>query len=108
MLKPDMTASVTIQTGKREGVLLVPSEAVKVGLRGATVNILSTVDGKKEVQPRPVKTGGSDGINTEIREGVKEGEIIVRAGMQDPNKRSMGPSSPFGGASKGGGGGKGK
>lgn len=96
LLKPDMTASVTIQTGKRTGVLLVPAEAVKQGARGSTVNVLSTVDGKKEVQPRPVKTGGSDGVNTEVREGVKEGDIIVRAGMQDPNKR-QGPGSPFGG-----------
>ena len=106
MLKPDMTASVVLQTGKRENVLLVPAESVKQGSRGATVNVLTIVDGKKEVQPRPVKTGGSDGINTEIRDGVKEGDIIVRAGLQDPNRRG-GPSSPFGPSGKGGGGKKG-
>ena len=100
LLKPDMTASVTIQTGKREGVLLVPAEAVKMGAHGSTINVLSTVDGKKEIKPVPIKTGGSDGVNTEVREGVKEGQIIVRAGMQDPNKR-QGPGSPFGGGGKG-------
>ena len=106
ILKPDMTASVILQTGKRENVLLVPAEAVKMGSHGSTVNVLAMVDGKKDVQSRPVKTGGSDGINTEIREGVKEGDIIVRAGMQDPNRRG-GPSSPFGPSGKGGGGKKG-
>ena len=37
-----MTASVTIATGTRTNVLLVPSEAVKVGTRGITVNVLTT------------------------------------------------------------------
>lgn len=107
LLKPDMTASVVLETGKRTDVLLVPSEAVKVGAKGATVNVLEIVDGKKEPKPRPVKTGGSDGVNTEITDGVKEGDIIVRAGLQDPNRRGMGPSSPFGPSNKGGGGKKG-
>lgn len=107
LLKPDMTASVSIQVGRHENVLLVPSEAVKQGSRGATVNVLTKKDGKNDVSPRPVKTGSSDGVNTEIRDGVKEGEVIVRAGMQDPNRRQMGPGSPFG-PSKGGGKGGGK
>lgn len=79
---------------------------MKQGTRGATVNVLETVEGKPTPKPRPVKTGGSDGVNTEITDGVKEGEIIVRAGMQDPNRKGMGPSSPFGPSGKGGGGGK--
>ena len=103
LLKPDMTASVSIQVGKHENVLLVPAEAVKQGSRGATVNVLTKKDGKDDIAARPVKTGSSDGVNTEIRDGVKEGDIIVRAGMQDPNKRQFGPGSPFG-PSKGGGG----
>ncbi len=106
LLKPDMTASVSIQVGKHENVLLVPAEAVKQGSRGATVNVLTKKDGKNDIAVRPVKTGSTDGVNTEIRDGVKEGEIIVRAGMQDPNRRQFGPGSPFG-PSKGGGGGKG-
>jgi multidrug efflux pump subunit AcrA (membrane-fusion protein) len=101
-LKPDMTANVTIQTGKLSGVLLVPSEAVKVGVHGSTVNVVVMKDGKKTVEARKVKTGGSDGVNTEIRDGLKEGEVIVRAGLPNPNQRGFGPQSPFG-PSKGGG-----
>ncbi len=95
-LKPDMTASVVIQTGKREGVLLVPSEAVKVSTRGSTVSVIKTVDGKKTAAPQKVKTGGSDGQFVEIRDGLKEGDTIVLAGMDAGGKKPGGPQSPFG------------
>jgi HlyD family secretion protein len=107
-LKPDMTASVTLRTGVRKDVILVPAEAVKMGVKGSTVNVVVNQDGKNEVEPRKVKTGASDGVNTEIREGLKEGEIIVLAGMED-GRRRQGPSSPFGpnNNQRGGGGGGG-
>ena len=110
LLKPDMTASVTIQTGVRKDVLLVPSEAVKVGKRGATVTLLTKVEGKDTPTPTKVKTGGSDGTFTEIREGVKEGDKIVLAGL-DQGPKGFGPQSPFGpsgGRPAGGGGGGGR
>ena len=60
LLKPDMTASVSIQVGRHENVLLVPSEAVKQGSRGATVNVLTKKDGKNDIERAfPVKTGSS-------------------------------------------------
>ena len=106
LLKPDMTTSVTIQTGVRNGVLLVPAEAIKVGKRGITVNVVTRKDGKDDVQPKKIKTGGSDGSYTEIKEGLNEGETVVLAGMDD-GKKNQGAASPFGPAqSKGGGGGK--
>jgi multidrug resistance efflux pump len=112
LLKPDMTASVTIQTGVRKDVLLVPSEAVKVGKRGTTVTLLTKENGKDVPVPTKVKTGGSDGTYTEIREGVKEGDVVVLAGL-DQGTRGFGPQSPFGpaqrpGGAGGGGGGGGR
>ena len=105
MLKPDMTASVTIQTGIRKDVLLVPSEAVKVGKRGITVTLLTKQDGKDAPTPTKVTTGGSDGTFTEIREGVKAGDRVVLAGL-DQGQKGFGPQSPFGpsGGQRGGGG----
>ena len=104
-LKPDMTANVTIQTGTRSGVLLVPSESIKVSTKGSTVNLLVKKDGKASYDPHPVKTGASDGVNTEVREGLNEGDVIVVAGGQDPKKPGPGGGgSPFGG----GGGGRGR
>ncbi len=105
-LKPDMTADVTIQTGTRPNVLLVPSEAVKVGTKGSTVSVLVTKDGKKAIEPRRVKTGGSDGVNTEIRDGLKEGDTVVLAGAEEGRKGGFGPRNPFGPQQKKGGGGR--
>jgi multidrug efflux pump subunit AcrA (membrane-fusion protein) len=76
-----MTANVTIQTGTRSNVLLVPSEAVKIGVRGSTVNVLTKHNGKTAVQTRRVRTGSSDGVNTEIQSGLQEGDTVVLAGM---------------------------
>lgn len=101
-LKPDMTASVTIQTGRRDDVLLVPSEAVKSNGRGVTVSVLVKPDGKSVVQQRTVKTGGTDGVNTEIRDGLKEGETVVLAGMAQQGPARPAGRSPF--APSGGGG----
>ena len=103
-LKPDMTANVTIQTGKRTNVLLVPSEAVKVGKKGSTVNILAKTNGKAEPEQVVVKAGVSDGVNTEIVSGLKEGDVVIRAGLQAQGGRPGGPGgapSPFGGAGGG-------
>lgn len=102
-LKPDMTAGVTLITGKRENVLLVPTESVKVGVRGSTVNVLTGKAPEAKPESRKVKAGASDGVNTEIIEGVQEGETIVLAGMEDGRRRRP-TNSPFGPSEKGGGG----
>ncbi|MCW3053447.1 MAG: Multidrug resistance efflux pump [Chthonomonadales bacterium] len=101
-LKPDMTANVTIQIGHESNVLLVPSETIRLSGRGGTVNVLVKQEGKSVIQERSVKTGGSDGVNTAIRTGLKEGDTIVLAGM--PAGQGRGANSPFR-ASGGGGGG---
>ena len=109
-LKPDMTASVVIETGRQSGVLVVPSVGIQVGVKGSTVNILNKTNGKSELKAIPVKTGGTDGVNTEIKSGLKEGDVIVLAGGQSSTRRAGGASSPFGpaaGARGGGGGGGG-
>ena len=103
-LKPDMTASVTIQTGKRINTLLVPSEAVKIGTNSFTVNVLTKTNGTYTTESRTVTTGGEDGVNTEILTGLKEGETIILAGTikAAAAKKS---TSPFGtGGGRGGGG----
>lgn len=105
-LKPDMTASVSIQTETLQDVLLVPSYAVQVGTRGATVNVLRTVNGKAESVPVPVVTGATDGVNTQIVKGLDEGQTIVLAGGSSGSGR-RGPNNPFGPSSNRGGGGGG-
>ncbi len=102
-LKPDMTASVTIQTGTHSNVLLIPAEAVKVGAHGSTVGLLVKKDGKSVPESHKVKTGASDGVNTEVLEGLKENDTIILAGADFSKKKQQGSSSPFGPSGGGGG-----
>ena len=107
-----MTATAVVQTGTISNVLLVPSEAVKVGTKGSTVNILTVKDGKKETEPKKVSTGASDGVFTEIKTGLNEGDTVVLAGIEKKQPGAGGGNnSPFGpnnaGRGSGGGGGGG-
>lgn len=73
LLKPDMTASVTILLEARPDVLAVPAEAVKRE-KGKTV-VYVLVNGRTE--PREVKTGWKDGPWIEVAGGLKEGEMVL-------------------------------
>ena len=68
----------------------------------------TTTDGKAVVKAVTVKTGISDGINTEVLEGLKEGDLVV-SGLNVPITATSAGSqrpgaSPFGGPFGGGGG----
>lgn len=70
-----MTANLTIMTDKKDNVVYVPTRAVKRDERGEYVNVLKE-DGT--IEERSVELGlrGSEG-DTEILEGLSEGEIVV-------------------------------
>jgi HlyD family secretion protein len=78
ILKPMMTANVEILTDFRKGVLLVPSEAVRS--KGDKTGVYE-VSGESPVWI-PVKTGKTNGIFTEISEGVQEGEEVILSGIE--------------------------
>ncbi len=72
-----------------------------------TVYILSqNASGEPALQAVRIKTGISDGITTEITEGLKEGDIIITGVKSTQTQAAVAPvgSSPFGGPSGGGGG----
>jgi multidrug efflux pump subunit AcrA (membrane-fusion protein) len=73
LLRPEMTASVTIFLEDRSGVLAVPARAVK-RQRGRTV-VYVLVDGRPEL--REVTVGWRDGQWIEIAEGLKQGETVL-------------------------------
>lgn len=104
MLKPDMTATVNITVGKLTNVVEVPAVAIQLTTNGSTVNVLRTVDGKQEIKAVPVVTGGTDGVNVEIKKGLNEGDKIVLAGGPSTSSR-RGPTNPFGPSSSSSGGG---
>jgi macrolide-specific efflux system membrane fusion protein len=73
LLKPDMTASVTISAGNRDNVLSVPNKAVK---RESEQKVVYILQNDKAVR-KTVKTGWKDSNYTEILEGVTEGETVI-------------------------------
>lgn len=75
LLKPMMTANVDLILDSRSGVLMVPDEAVKLDDKDKKPYV-QILEGGKPVK-RPVKTGLSNGFETEITEGLKEKETVV-------------------------------
>ncbi len=73
MLRPDMTANVTINVATKENVLSVPNKAIK---REDGMKIVYVVQGGSPIR-RAVKTGWKDGEYTEILSGLKEGEQVL-------------------------------
>ena len=74
-LTPNMDTTCEFITSRKENVLFVPNEAVKETRRGATVMVMVN---KKPVQ-RKVTIGIANDDNTEIVDGLKEGEVVVTA-----------------------------
>jgi HlyD family secretion protein/macrolide-specific efflux system membrane fusion protein len=73
ILRPEMTAHVTIIAGKKENVLIVPSQAVKIDPQG---NYYVMVKKGDKWEKRIVKVGWESGGKIEIISGLKEGEEI--------------------------------
>lgn len=86
LLKPDMTASVTILLEAKPNVLAVPAESIKRE-RGKTLLYVLT-DGR--VEPREVMTGWKDGPWIEIAGGVQEGETVLLALPTQAEKKNGG------------------
>lgn len=106
-LKPGLTASVTIYTAERQGVLSIPSKALRFTPTQETVGDKKIVDskGKNKVwtlegntlTAHDVQIGMSDGTHTEILGGISQGkdvitELKVIGGMPEgdgPQERSL-------------------
>ena len=120
-LKPGMTANVSIIVAHKDNVLQIKNAALRyrpaeatpaelgsrspgpVGARGSggrerrtsgrTVYLLSGG------QPKPVqiKTGISDGVVTEVMEGLKEDDRVVTAELTSKSPAASTPTNPFSG-----------
>src|SRR4051812_39842635 len=123
-LKPGMTANVSIIIARKDNVLQIknaalryrPAEAGGAGVgtrppasatgRGMgrreqktserTVYVLSG----SRVTPAQIKTGISDGIVTEVVEGLKEGDRVVTAEMAAKSQPASTPANPFSGGGR--------
>ena len=67
------------------------------GGRGVrTIYVLAGDESAPQLKPLPVKTGITDGIFTEVVEGLKEGDKVV-SGVVQTDAQAAGSSNPFGG-----------
>lgn len=73
-LRIGMTTTNTIKIKSSEDVLLVPTVSVQ---KRKDKNIVKVLKEKNQLEEREVKVGVSDGISTEIIEGLVEGETVV-------------------------------
>ena len=87
-LKPGLTANVTIFTNERDGVLAVPSKALRFAPNEnllAEGESITDCEGKDKVwmcegsnfKAVPVKIGVTNGTYTEIISGLKEGDAVL-------------------------------
>lgn len=92
-MRSGMTANIRFITERREGILLVPSEAIKI--EGQTYVLTPSEKGEGEKR-QIIKTGLTDGKWTEVIEGLSEGDTILSSELV-LTEQSSGSSSPFGG-----------
>ncbi|MBI2868894.1 MAG: efflux RND transporter periplasmic adaptor subunit [Chloroflexi bacterium] len=78
-LRMGMSATADIVMETRQGVLLLPNRAIEHDSQGKP---FVRVPVNEEVQEKPVVTGLSDGLNTEIISGLSENDIVIVGGAR--------------------------
>lgn len=73
-VRAGMSATADIVTNERNNVLLVPDRAIQQDSNGNPVVLVMV---GKQTEERPVVVGISDGFDTEIIGGLKEGDMVV-------------------------------
>ncbi len=76
LLRIGMTTQNTIIINEARGALYVPSLAVKTA-NGESYVLVKVGEGPKGIERRVVKTGVVSSVNTQIVEGLSEGEEVV-------------------------------
>ena len=125
-LKPGMTANVSIVAAHRDDTLKIPNSALRFRMPDQTPSAAPKRDpssnarapgnkpggnraerrvertvyvlasGASKPTAVTIKTGISDGVTTEVLEGLKEGDLVV-IGMTESGATSTPASNPFGG-----------
>jgi RND family efflux transporter MFP subunit len=75
LLKPTMTARVSVHVGERRGVLMVPTLAIKDNRGQRFVNVLR--NGNSQPESVKITTGLASEDRIEVVSGLKEGDTIV-------------------------------
>jgi len=92
-LKDGLSVNVTIPVQEKNNVIVVPSRAISRKGPVATVEVVKGTGTTAGTETRTVVTGLSDSTNTEIVEGLSEGEQIM-VQVSSSGQRFFGPG-PF-------------
>jgi len=77
-LKPNMFADVTIYSGPKSEIIVIPREAL---IRTGSDDRVILSMGKGRFQPRTVRAGIESGDWVEIASGLDEGDVVVTSGQ---------------------------
>lgn len=91
-MRSGMTANVTFSVEGKKGILLIPSESVKV--QGGHMTVMVRND--NGIENRQITVGASDGKKTEVLAGLEENENVVVAIVKEGENNGGSPFSPFG------------
>ncbi|MFC0034379.1 efflux RND transporter periplasmic adaptor subunit [Cardiobacterium valvarum] len=91
-LRIGMTANMVISVEEAKDVITIPMTALQTNAQGED-EVQVMVGGKP--QPRVVKLGINDGVNTEVKEGLQVGEEVVISSGSGEGSIPMGPGGPF-------------
>ena len=102
---PGMNATVTIVTAQSQNVLIVPTAAIQ---RSGTTSVVTIQNDDGSTTRQVVETGLSEGTNTEITNGLQEGQTVIIPGATTTASQSSQTANAttvplFGGSSGGGG-----
>jgi HlyD family secretion protein len=114
-LKPGMTANVSIIGAQRDNVLKISNAALRFRMPDATPVATSAAKGSRgehktertvyvlrgaDPASVQIKTGISDGVFTEVLDGLKEGDRVVTAVTGKATEAVQPASNPFSGAAR--------
>ncbi len=93
-VQPGMTATATIVYDRRDNVLVVPNRAIRRQGRDQVVDVLAP-DGK--IETRTIQRGLSNDQQSEVVDGLAEGEQVVLPTTQTRTPQMAGGMPGFGG-----------
>jgi HlyD family secretion protein len=94
-LKAGMTADATIVTERKEGVLLLPNQAIQVDRESGRTYVEKIVQG--EAVPVEIEVGLQDEFMSEVVRGLEEGDEVVVQGLASSEGAGQGMRLRFGG-----------
>jgi HlyD family secretion protein len=89
-LRQGLSVTVNILKENKQNVLLVPNKAIT---RQGTATSIQALQSNGTIETRTVQVGASDSRNTEVTQGLNEGDKVV---VQSSATRAATPASGFG------------